>query len=122
MIKIQDQTARSEPKRITRAELATQVEIVVRGFILQVRSTINSYSPLSNLTCLFQSSFYNPMTPGFERWKIGPGFIEAKDLVLVRLVHVSCGSWQPELRTTGPQKIREEVLRPSEQTWHGISP
>ena len=29
---------------------------------------------------------------------VGPGFIEVHDLVLVRLVHVSKGSWQAEFR------------------------
>ena len=38
------------------------------------------------------------MTPGTERWRVGPGFIEVKDLVLVRMVNVAKGSWQAELR------------------------
>jgi len=31
-------------------------------------------------------------------WKVGQGHIRAKDLVLVSLVQVSKGSWQPLLR------------------------
>jgi hypothetical protein len=38
------------------------------------------------------------MTPGNERWRVGQGFIQVDDLVLVRLVHVSKGSWQAEFR------------------------
>lgn len=38
------------------------------------------------------------MTLGTERWRVGPGFIQPDDLVLVRLVHVSKGSWQAEFR------------------------
>ncbi|KAF9646795.1 hypothetical protein BDM02DRAFT_3146956, partial [Thelephora ganbajun] len=39
-----------------------------------------------------------PITFGEERWKVGPGFIEVEDLVLVRFVQVSGASWQAELR------------------------
>ena len=37
------------------------------------------------------------IVPGSERWRVGPGLIEVNDLVLVCLVNVSEGSWQPEL-------------------------
>ncbi|KAF9644044.1 hypothetical protein BDM02DRAFT_3103514, partial [Thelephora ganbajun] len=69
---------RREPKPITKAKLANEVAKKVQNFI--------------------QDNINELITPGSERWKVGPGFIEAKDLVLVRLVHVSKGSWQAEFR------------------------
>ena len=36
--------------------------------------------------------------PGSKEWEVGPDHVEANDLVLVSLVNVTEGSWQPELR------------------------
>ena len=47
---------------------------------------------------LSQDNINEPITPESGSWKVGPGFIEVKDIVLVRLVHVSKGSWQAEFR------------------------
>jgi len=69
---------RREPKPITKAKLAFEVARKVRDFM--------------------QENIDEPVVPGTERWKVGPGFIEVKDLVLVRMVHVSKGSWQAEFR------------------------
>lgn len=52
---------------------------------------------LSDLMHLFQDMVDLPVEPGSEKWKVGPGFIEVNDLVLVHLVNVTEGSWQPEL-------------------------
>ena len=38
-----------------------------------------------------------PIEPEFEKWRVGPSFIEVSNLVLVCLVNVTEGSWQPEL-------------------------
>ena len=52
---------------------------------------------LSNLAHLFQDMANLPIEPGSEKWRVGPGSIEADNLVLVCLVNVTEGSWQPEL-------------------------
>jgi len=39
---------------------------------------------------------------GDETWRVGPGRITAADLMLVRLDHVSKGSWQAQLRLVRP--------------------
>lgn len=33
-----------------------------------------------------------------EDWKVGPGFLEARNIELVSLIRVSQGSWQPKYR------------------------
>ncbi|KAF9644729.1 hypothetical protein BDM02DRAFT_874158 [Thelephora ganbajun] len=71
---------RRKPEPVTRAKLATEVAKKVRSFI---RDNIDK-----------------PTTSGSERWRVGPGFIEVKDLVLIRLLHVSKGSWQAEFRAS----------------------
>lgn len=53
---------------------------------------------LSNLLQLFQEMISVSIEPGSEEWRVGPGFVEVNNLVLVRLVNVTEGSWQPELR------------------------
>jgi len=69
---------RREPKLITRAKLARQVTKLVQDFIRNNKS--------------------EPVADGFEMWKVGPGFIQARDLVLVGLTQVAKSSWQAELR------------------------
>ena len=34
---------------------------------------------------------------GEERWRVGSGHIELKDLVLDSIEHVTKGSWQPQI-------------------------
>ena len=51
-----------------------------------------------------------PIKLGSEEWRVGPGFIEANNLVLVSLVNVTEGSWQPELRLL-PKPPSEEPCR-----------
>lgn len=36
-------------------------------------------------------------------WCVGPGKIDVSDLVIVRLDHVSKGSWQARLQTIRPR-------------------
>lgn len=52
---------------------------------------------LLDLLHLVQDMVSLPIEPEFEKWRVGPGFIEASNLVLVCLVNVTEGSWQPEL-------------------------
>ena len=56
------------------------------------------FYPLSNLLHSFQEMINVSIEPGSEEWRVGPGFVEVNNLVLVRLVNVTEGSWQPELR------------------------
>jgi hypothetical protein len=58
------------------------------------------HSSLSGLTRLFQENANEPILSGSEGWRVGPGALEAKDLILVRLEHVSKGSWQAEFQAT----------------------
>jgi len=37
-----------------------------------------------------------------ERWRVGNGHIELKDLVLDSIEHVTKGSWQPQIFVTLP--------------------
>jgi len=72
---------RRDPQPITKSKLAVEVAKKVQTFV--------------------QDNINEPMTPGTERWRVGPSFIQVDDLVLVRLVHVSKGSWQAEFRVFG---------------------
>ena len=40
---------------------------------------------------------------GDPAWVVGPGKIDVYDLVLVRLDHVSKGSWQAQLQLAHPR-------------------
>ena len=95
----QDQGLEERPKANNQSQVSNRSRKEGPKFHSSTSTTV-FYSSFSNLTRLFQDSVNEPITPGSERWKVGPGFIEVKDLVLVKLVHVSKGSWQAEFRAT----------------------
>lgn len=75
LIVVVDHTPRRNP--VTKTEFVLRVAKVVQRFI--------------------ENNASEPITPGCERWKVGPGFIEIKDIVLAAVVRVSMASQQPEL-------------------------
>ncbi|KAI0319877.1 hypothetical protein OF83DRAFT_1054173, partial [Amylostereum chailletii] len=73
---------RNPPGPITRAKLGKNVAKTVGRFITQ--TTLGGKQSVDG------------------DWRVGKGGIEVKDLVLVRLDHLSQGSWQPRLRLVRP--------------------
>ena len=63
---------------------------------------------LADLLHPFQEMTNVAIEPGSEEWRVGPGSIETNNLVLVSLVNVTEGSWQPELRLL-PKPPSEEA-------------
>jgi hypothetical protein len=55
------------------------------------------------LTGSFQERQGRQMKDGDPVWAVGPHGIEANNLVLVRLDHVSKGSWQAHLQLIRPR-------------------
>ncbi|TFY78059.1 hypothetical protein EWM64_g5953 [Hericium alpestre] len=47
--------------------------------------------------------------PGDDAWPIGPGGITAENVILVGVVHVSAGTWQPILRLARPLPIHASL-------------
>ncbi|KAH9967217.1 hypothetical protein BC827DRAFT_574723 [Russula dissimulans] len=74
---------RNPPGPITRAKLSKNVAKSVRPFIAEHKG--------------------RPMEEdGDPAWAVGPGKIDVSDLVLIRLDHVSKGSWQAQLQLIRP--------------------
>ena len=59
---------------------------------------ITIFNSLSDLLHPLQEMINVSIDPGSEEWRVGPGFVEANNIVLISLVNVTEGSWQPELR------------------------
>jgi hypothetical protein len=77
---------RNPPGPITRAKLAKNVAKSVARFILEHKG--------------------RPMEEdGSPAWAVGPNKIDVFDLVLVRLDHVSKGSWQAQLQLMHPRPL-----------------
>ncbi|KLO19283.1 hypothetical protein SCHPADRAFT_818339 [Schizopora paradoxa] len=74
---------RSPPGPITKSKLAKNVAKSVQRFIEEHKD--------------------REMEPGSDtRWAVGPGKIDVDDLLLVRMEHVSMGSWQAILHINRP--------------------
>lgn len=97
-----DQTDKDEGLE-ERAKADNQGQVSGRGRKEGSKFHTSAFRPrfcasLCRLMPLSQDNINEPITPESGSWKVGPGFIEVKDIVLVRLVHVSKGSWQAEFR------------------------
>ncbi|KAI0044756.1 hypothetical protein FA95DRAFT_1561869 [Auriscalpium vulgare] len=84
---------RNPPEPITRAKLAKNVAKSVQRFIQEHKNRAMEEE-------------------GEEEWMIGPQKIDLFDLVLIRLDHVSKGSWQAQLQLARPLPLRS--LAPSD--------
>jgi hypothetical protein len=95
---------RNPPGPITRSKLAKNVAKSVGRFIM-VGAISSEYD--SCLTGTIQEQHDRPMEEdGDPAWLVGPRRIEVNDLVLVRLDHVSKGSWQVHLQLLHPLRPR----------------
>ncbi|KAI9066953.1 hypothetical protein FKP32DRAFT_1673425 [Trametes sanguinea] len=74
---------RSPPQPVTRSKLARNVAKTVHRFIEETNGRQMD-------------------DPSQEIWRVGKGYIELEDLMLVGLQHVSMGSWQAHLRLMRP--------------------
>ncbi|KAI0041056.1 hypothetical protein FA95DRAFT_1501953 [Auriscalpium vulgare] len=78
---------RNPPGPITRAKLAKNVAKSVQRFIQEHKNRAMEEE-------------------GEEEWMVGPQKIDLFDLVLIRLDHVSKGSWQAQLQLARPLPLR----------------
>ena len=81
---------------MTRSRLAVQIARRAIDF-LEVSSTV-SFRAVVRFSFVDPSKAVEDVESTDLAWKVGRGHITAKDLILVSLVQVSKGSWQPLLR------------------------
>ncbi|VDC03197.1 unnamed protein product [Peniophora sp. CBMAI 1063] len=81
---------RNPPGPITRDKLTKNVAKSVQRFIEEQKS--------------------REIEPAEEQWRVGEGFIELEDLLLLRLDNVSKGSWQIQLQLAMPLESKQRRL------------